>query len=130
MDTKEINTIVDEGFKALEGQMDGKMSKYFEKEKSAILTTIEEKGFTSKEEVETQVKAAKDELEEVILSVKKEAIKENTKGKSFNELMSDALDENKSDLSNLASKKSHNASIMLKADGDMDDANFGTGAYD
>lgn len=130
MEKKDIENLVTEGFKGLEDQIDEKMGKFFGKQKDALTKEIEEKGFQSKEEVENLIKSAKDELEKIILAVKKSAMKEKTEKKTFGELLGDSLSDNKETLSGLASKNKVSGSIMLKADEDMNPGNFGTGAYD
>lgn len=130
MEKKDIENLVTEGFKGLEGQIDEKMGNFFGKQKDALTKEIEEKGFQSKEEVENLIKSAKDELEEIILAVKKSAMKEKSEKKTFGELLGDSLSDNKETLSGLASKNKVAGSIMLKADEDMNPGNFGTGAYD
>lgn len=132
METKElIEKSVNDGFKDLEGKVDEKLKGFVDKQKESIAGIIEEKGYTTKEEVETAVKAAKDELESVMLQIKKSAIKTgNGRAKSFKEFLGDAFQENKETLVNLASKKNVDGKILLKADEDMNDSNFGTGALD
>ena len=130
MEKKDIENIVTEAFKGLNGQIDEKMVKFFEKQKDALTKEIEDKGFQSKEEVENLIKSAKDELEEVILAVKKSAMKANTDKKSFREIMGEAFKESNETLKNLASKKERDGVILLKANEDVNPGNFGTGAYD
>lgn len=129
MEIKEIQGIVDAGFKELDGKVDEKMTSFLSKQKEAMVKEIEEKGYTSKEDVTAMVDGAKKEFEAIILEIKKGSMKPNDEKRSFKEFLADAMEESKTELSNLASKKSRDGVINLKAAGDMNPGAFGTGAY-
>lgn len=129
MEAKEIKGLVDEGFKGLEGQVDAKFKSQFEASKDSIVSEIEEKGFLGKDAVDALIKEKTGDLEAAVLELKKKSIAvKSGENKSFSQFLGEALKDNYSTLKNLATKKARNGEIELKADEDMNDSNFGTGA--
>lgn len=130
MEIKEIEKSVADGFKDLEGKVDEKLKGFVDKQKESLTGIIEEKGFTTKEEVETAVKSAKDELEEVMLEIKKSSMKgaPNTP-RTFKSILGEALTEKKDALSDMVDKKRTQASFEIKADEDIDMVNWSGDSY-
>lgn len=126
MEIKEIQEIVDNGFKGIEANVDKKFTAQFESSKSAIVSEIESKGYKTAEEIETLIKTKMADIESAVLDLKKAGLKEikpNVKG--FKGMIADALIEAKADLLGMTKKSGGRAEIMLyKANEDLNDANF------
>lgn len=110
MEIKEIKTLVEGEFKNLSGQVNDKLTA----QKDAIVKEFEEKGFTSKADVEALIKTKADELEAALMQVKKSAMKANEQKMTFGQLLGKALKENKDALNGVKSGN-RDSVIQLKA---------------
>lgn len=110
MEIKEIKTLVEGEFKNLSGQVTDKLTA----QKDAIVKEIEQKGFTSKEDVETLIKGKADELEAAIMQVKKSALASKTQKMTFGQLIGKALKDSKDELNGVKAGK-RDSVIKLKA---------------
>lgn len=129
METKDIKDLVDGGFKDLEGKVDAKFQTQFDAKKAEIVKEIEEKGFLGKEAIDTLIKEKTAELDTAVMELKKKGISAKSQGdKSFKDYLGEALTGNSEKLKNLSTKKEQSGAIEMKADEDMNDSNFGTGA--
>lgn len=126
MEIKEIQEIVDNGFKGIEANVDKKFTAQFESSKSAIVTEIEAKGYKTAEEIETLIKEKMADIESAVVDLKKAGLTEiKPKAKGFKAMIGAALAEAKTDLLGMVQKSGGRAEAMLfKADEDLNDANF------
>lgn len=126
MKIEEIQGLVDEGFKGLEGKVDAKFTKQFESSKDEIVKEIEAKGFMSKEAVDALIAEKTGDLEATVLDLKKAGIKTaDEKPKGFKELLKEGMESGKNALIDLKNGKNRSASALLfKADEDVNDANW------
>lgn len=76
LEQKDIEEIVENGLKVTSGKWDEKLQTEFEAKKADFIKEIEEKGYTSKEEVEKQVKEVQDGLDELATKFNKQGMKE------------------------------------------------------
>lgn len=130
METKEIEKLVSDGFKGLEGQVDSKLNNHFEKHKEQMSEYIKGLGLTSKEEVEKAVKDATDAMEAMLLEVKKSTLAkaDAAKPKSLEQILFEGMTEKKDALLGVMNGNK-SASIMLtKANEDLDPANWANGS--
>ena len=123
MEGKDIQELVDAGFKGIEGKFDGKV----EEVKNAVVKSIEEKGYQSAEQVTEAVKKATGDLEKEILEIKKAQIevKASQSQKNFKSILGESLKGKENELKALknGTKTSFNA-MLTKANEDLDPANF------
>lgn len=130
METKDIEKLVSDGFKGLEGQVDTKLTSHFEAHKAQMSEYIKGLGLTSKEEVEKAVKDATDAMEAMLLEVKKSTLAkaDAAKPKSLEQILFEGMTEKKDALLGVKNGNK-SASIMLtKADEDLDPANWANGS--
>jgi len=132
MEIKEIQEIVDNGFKGIEANVDKKFTAQFESSKSAIVTEIEAKGYKTSEEIETLIKEKMADIESAVIDLKKAGLTEiKVKAKGFKAIIGAALTEAKTDLMGMVQKSGGRAEIMLfKANEDLNDANFSGDSLD
>lgn len=131
LETKDIQDIVDSGFKGIEGKLDEKQKAQLEDTKNAVVSLIEAKGYQTPEQVEELIKAKMADLEKVVLELKKSGIGEKKEKESFEDVIGTSLKENKASLAKLTSKQSSEERfILVKANEDLDPANWSNDSYD
>lgn len=133
-DNKDLLVAMKNGVDGLRSEFEAKFV-HSEKNAKALEEKLGEiKNLTTKEEVETAVKAAKDEFQKdfdaLATKVNKQIVTQEVHTKSFGQNLKDALTEGKDTLTKLKSKAQAAGSIQLKAVGDMALTNFGLGAYE
>lgn len=94
LDIKDIKSIVEEGLKVTKGNWDTERAKdkeAFDSKVADILTQIEQKGYSSKTEVENHVKAMQDQFDTLAVEFKKKGA--DTKNVGFKQALALALKE-------------------------------------
>lgn len=116
LDLKDIQNIVEEGLKTTKSNWDAKRDadkQAFDAKVTSVLSEIEKKGYTSKEDVEKAVSEKTAELEKSVLALKKKGVAGGN-NMGFKAAMAKALSENKHVFSDVTSLKGSNNIIELK----------------
>jgi len=127
MEIKEIQEIVDNGFKGLDGKIDARFEDKFKAEKSLLVTEIEAKGYKTSEEIDALIKTKMADIEAAVIDLKKAGIKEvKSKGiKSLKEYFADGFSDIKEQMKGMVGKTGTKFSVMLtKANEDLDPGAF------
>lgn len=126
LETKDIQEIVDNGLKGLDGKIDSRFEDKFKAEKSALVTEIEAKGYKTAEEIDTLIKEKMADIEAAVVDLKKAGFKEvKGKVKGLKGLLFDGLTASKAALKEKQSGKDGDVKVLLtKANEDLDDDNF------
>lgn len=106
---EDIQEIVNDGLKVTSSKWDEKLQKEFEAKKAAFIEEIEAKGYTSKEDVEKQVKEVQDMVDQLAVKLNKQNLK------SEPATLSSEIEAKKADIQGLI-KGNSNTEIELKAD--------------
>lgn len=132
MELKEIQEIVENGFKGLDGKIDARFEDKFKAEKSALVTEIEAKGYKTAEQIEELIKAKMADIEAAVVDLKKAGLTEiKPKSKGLKGLFAEGLTASKDALKSLQGGKGGEVKAMLtKANEDLDDDNFTAGGLD
>lgn len=93
LDLKDIQGVVEEGLKVNKADWAKENQAEIEKKTAEILKTIESKGYTSKADVEKDVKAMQEQFDELAMKVKKDGLV-GQKKLGFSSLIAKSLEEN------------------------------------
>jgi len=114
LDIKDIQSIVEEGLKVTKGNWDAERTKdqtAFDAKVAGIITNIEEKGYSSKTEVEAHVKSMQDQFDLLAVEMKKKGASNENVG--FKQALAEALKENHAKI-NSVEKIKGNSIIQFK----------------
>lgn len=114
LDIKDIQGIVEEGLKVTKGNWDVERAKdqtAFDAKVAGIITNIEEKGYSSKTEVEAHVKSMQDQFDLLAVEMKKKGGTNENVG--FKQALAEALKENHAKI-NSVEKIKGNSIIQMK----------------
>jgi len=127
MEIKEIQEIVDNGFKGLDGKIDARFEDKFKAEKGLLVTEIEQKGYKTEAEIETLIKSKIADIEAAVVDLKKSGLTEfKLKSKGFKGLLFEGMNLVKEGLKDLKDGKGSGTvkTMLTKANEDLDDDNF------
>lgn len=129
MEIKDIEKIVEDGFKGLDGKIDARFEDKFKSEKATIVDEVKEMGFKTEEEINELIKSKMADIEAQVIDLKKAGFTEiKPKVKGLKALIFAGLTEAKDSMKSLlkeSGSKGKSVSVMLtKADEDLNDANF------
>jgi len=114
LDIKDIQSIVEEGLKVTKSNWDAERAKdkeAFDSKVSDILTQVEQKGYSSKEDVEKHVKSMQSQFDELAVAMKKKG--EDVKQVNFKQAIATALKESHEKI-NSVEKIKGNSIIQMK----------------
>lgn len=132
MELKDIQGIVDNGFKDLEAKVDAKFQSQFDNSKKSIVSEIEAKGYKSEEDINKLIESKTADLEAAVLDLKKAGLTpKKESGKSFEERLAEGLVGSKDALTRMKNGSKGGVEAMLfKANEDLDPANFSGDSYE